>query len=70
MKNLNWCIYPYRHSRPFEYCVNTLIHDPDLKEEKGNSEKEAVGSTRIHVKNIRTKILLFERNIVYYILIL
>ena len=33
MKNLNWCIYTYRHRRAFEYCVNKLIHDPDLKEE-------------------------------------
>ncbi len=33
MKNLNWCIYTYRHRRAFEYCVNKLIHDPDLREE-------------------------------------
>ena len=33
MKNFNWCIYTYRHRRAFEYCVNKLIHDPDLKEE-------------------------------------
>ena len=33
MKNLNWCIYTYRHRRAFEYCVNKLIHNPDLKEE-------------------------------------
>ena len=33
MKNLNWCIYTYRHRRAFEYCVNKLIHDPNLKEE-------------------------------------
>ena len=33
MKNLNWCIYTYRHRRAFKYCVNKLIHDPDLREE-------------------------------------
>ncbi len=33
MKNLNWCIYTYRHRRAFEYCVNKLIHDPSLREE-------------------------------------
>ena len=33
MKNLNWCIYTYRHRRAFEYCVNKLIHESDLKEE-------------------------------------
>lgn len=33
MKNLNWCIYTYRHRRAFEYCVNKLIHNPDLKKE-------------------------------------
>ena len=33
MKNLEWCIYTYRHRRAFEYCVKKLVHDPALREE-------------------------------------
>ena len=33
MKNLNWCIYTYRHRKAFEYCVRKYIHEPALREE-------------------------------------
>ena len=33
MKNLNWCIYTYRHRRAFLYCVKKLINEPGLREE-------------------------------------
>lgn len=33
MKNLEWCKYTYRHRKAFEYCVNKLIKDPELREE-------------------------------------
>ena len=33
MKNLDWCIYTYRHRRAFGYCVRKYIHDPALREE-------------------------------------
>ena len=33
MKNLQWCIYTYRHRRAFEYCVRKYIHQPGLREE-------------------------------------
>ena len=33
MRNLEWCIYTYRHRRAFEYCVNKYIHEPALLEE-------------------------------------
>ena len=33
MKNLEWCIYTYRHRRAFEYCVKKLILEPSLRAE-------------------------------------
>ena len=33
MKNLDWCIYTYRHRRAFEYCVRRYIHDQVLRDE-------------------------------------
>lgn len=33
MKNLDWCIYTYKHRKAFEYCARKLIHDPALREE-------------------------------------
>ena len=33
MKNLEWCIYTYRHRRAFEYCVRKYIREPGLREE-------------------------------------
>lgn len=33
MRNLEWCIYTYRHRRAFEYCVRRYIHEPSLREE-------------------------------------
>ena len=33
MRNLEWCIYTYRHRRAFEYCVRKYITKPSLREE-------------------------------------
>jgi hypothetical protein len=33
MKNLQWCIYTYRHRKAFEYCVRKLIKEPALRDE-------------------------------------
>ena len=33
VKNLEWCIYTYRHRRAFEYCAEKLIRDPALRAE-------------------------------------
>ena len=33
MKNMQWCIYTYRHRKAFEYCVRKYIHEPALREE-------------------------------------
>ena len=33
MKNFEWCVYTYRHRKAFEYTVNKLIKDPELKAE-------------------------------------
>lgn len=33
MRNLEWCIYTYRHRRAFEYCVRRYVHEPSLREE-------------------------------------
>ena len=33
MRNLEWCIYTYRHRRAFEYCVRRYITEPSLREE-------------------------------------
>lgn len=33
MKNLEWCIYTYRHRKAFEYCVRKLVKEPALREE-------------------------------------
>lgn len=32
MKNLQWCIYTYRHRKAFEYCARKLIRDPGLRD--------------------------------------
>ncbi len=33
MRNLEWCIYTYRHRKAFEYCVRRYISEPALREE-------------------------------------
>ena len=33
MRNLEWCIYTYRHRRAFEYCVRRYITEPSLRAE-------------------------------------
>ena len=33
MRNLEWCIYTYRHRKAFEYCVRRYITEPSLREE-------------------------------------
>ena len=33
MKNMQWCIYTYRHRKAFEYCVRKLIKEPALRDE-------------------------------------
>lgn len=33
MRNLEWCIYTYRHRRAFEYCLRRYVHEPSLREE-------------------------------------
>ena len=33
MRNLEWCIYTYRHRKAFEYCVRRYIKEPSLREE-------------------------------------
>ena len=33
MKNLEWCIYTYRHRRAFQYCVCKYIKEPSLRAE-------------------------------------
>ena len=33
MRNLKWCRYTYMHRRAFEYCVDKLIREPELRAE-------------------------------------